>query len=135
MTTWDTRFTRILLFVMVFWTVAGSTGLLSAASSHEEHPKRHGSIEVAQPPGQPDPDLLPLWAALLGKASGPVSVAWSPALGHPACGLWHADHFNGCVRNIGAAVSLLSRGLAESGPVASWFTLNSNCPYPRRDAL
>ncbi|UVT21663.1 MAG: M36 family metallopeptidase [Nitrospira sp.] len=83
MNTRHTRLARILLFVTILWTMAGSPGFLSAASSHEDHPKRHGSIEGAQPQGQPDPDLLPLWAALLGKASGPVSVAWSPLWGTP----------------------------------------------------
>ena len=65
MTTRETRFTTMLLFVTVLWSVAGTTGLLSAASSQEEHPKRHGSIEAAQAPGPPDPDLLPLWTDLL----------------------------------------------------------------------
>src|SRR5262249_37637821 len=68
---------------MVLSLVIGYTGVALAASSNEDHQKRHGPIEPLQPKGQPDPDLLPLWAALLGKASGPVWVEWSHLWGSP----------------------------------------------------
>ncbi|HKE60872.1 MAG TPA: M36 family metallopeptidase [Nitrospira sp.] len=79
----DIRICMIHVLLMVLWTVAGSPGVLLAASSNEGHQKRHGPIEPLQPKGQPDPDLLPLWAALLGKASGPVWVEWSHLWGTP----------------------------------------------------
>ena len=60
-----------------------STGGVLVASPGDEHPKRHGATVAPQPRGQPDPDLLPLWAAFVGKASGPVSVTWSHLWGTP----------------------------------------------------
>lgn len=54
-----------------------------AASPADDHLKRHGSTVAPTPEGQPDPDLLPLWAAFAGKASGPVSVTWSHLWGTP----------------------------------------------------
>lgn len=79
----NSRICRILLLIMVLTTVSDNTGVLLAASSNEDHQKRHGPFEPSQPEGQPDPDLLPLWAALIGKASGPVSVTWSHLWGTP----------------------------------------------------
>ncbi len=60
-----------------------SLGVGLAAAPDEGQSKRQGSTVQATPPGQPDPDLLPLWAALVGKASGPVSVTWSHLWGTP----------------------------------------------------
>jgi hypothetical protein len=50
------------------------TGVVQASSPGDEHLKRHGATMPSQPQGQPDPDLLPLLAAFVGKVSGPVSV-------------------------------------------------------------
>ncbi len=60
-----------------------STGLVLAATPGDGHLKRNGAPMASQPQGQPDPDLLPLWAAFVGKASGPVSVTWSHLWGTP----------------------------------------------------
>lgn len=60
-----------------------SAGSVLAASSTDEHLKRNGVTMSGQPQGQPDPDLLPLWAAFVGKTSGPVSVTWSHLWGTP----------------------------------------------------
>jgi len=59
------------------------TGMVQAASPGEEDLKRRGPTVVPQPQGQPDPNLLPLWSALMGKVSGPVSVTWSHLWGTP----------------------------------------------------
>ena len=71
----------------MFWGVLAGfcilTGVVEAASFNEGHPKRHGAVTDPQPQGNPDPDLLPLWAALAGKATGPVSVTWSHLWGTP----------------------------------------------------
>jgi hypothetical protein len=61
----------------------GSTGLVLATSPGDGHLKRNGAPMASQPQGQPDPDLLPIWTAFLGKASGPVSVTWSHLWGTP----------------------------------------------------
>ena len=58
-------------------------GIAQAASPDEVHLKRDGGPTEPQPQGKPDPDLLPLWAAFAGKASGPVSVTWSHLWGTP----------------------------------------------------
>ena len=65
------------LFTLLFSLVAAShllvgTGMVQAASPGEEDLKRRGPTVVPQPQGQPDPNLLPLWSALMGKVSGPV---------------------------------------------------------------
>lgn len=60
-----------------------SLGVGLAAAPDEGQSKRQGPTVQVTPPGQPDPDLLPLWAALVGKASGPVSVTWNHLWGTP----------------------------------------------------
>lgn len=71
----------------IFWgvlvTIVVSTGVVEAASPNDGHLKRHGAVAEPQLQGQPDPDLFPLWAALVGKATGPVSVTWSHLWGTP----------------------------------------------------
>lgn len=71
----------------IFWgiviAVLVSVGVGEAGSSDEVRGKRHGVLSTPQPQGTPDPDLLPLWAALVGKATGPVSVTWSHLWGTP----------------------------------------------------
>jgi len=57
--------------------------LAHAAAPPDAATSRHGSPIVSQPEGRPDPDLLPLWAAFLGKTFGPVSVTWSSLWGTP----------------------------------------------------
>ena len=76
----DFRISMIILLFMVVLTMVGNT---DAVSSNKDNQKRHGPFEPSRPEGQPDPDLLPLWTALLGKAFGPVSVTWSPLWGTP----------------------------------------------------
>ena len=51
-------------------------------------------------------------------------------LGHPACRLWHTDPFNGRVRNIGTAISLLSCGPTQIGPITSWLERDADGRYP-----
>ncbi len=60
-----------------------SIGIAQATAPEDGHLKRHGAPTESQPQGHPDLDLLPLWAALAGKASGPVSVSWSHLWGTP----------------------------------------------------
>ncbi|MGB4067575.1 MAG: PepSY domain-containing protein [Nitrospira sp.] len=72
---------RVLCLVVVSLFV--SMGIAQAASPDEVRLKRNGGPIQSQPQGKPDPDLLPLWAALVGKASGPVSVTWSHLWGTP----------------------------------------------------
>ena len=72
---------RVLCVVVVSLFV--SMGIAQAASPDEVRLKRNGGPIQSQPQGKPDPDLLPLWAALVGKASGPVSVTWSHLWGTP----------------------------------------------------
>jgi len=72
-----------LLSLLVALSLVVSTGLVLAASPGDGHLKRNGAPMASQPEGQPDPDLLPLWAAFVGKASGPVSVTWSHLWGTP----------------------------------------------------
>lgn len=60
-----------------------SMGLAQAAPPNEGNLKRNTGVTEPQVPGKPDPDLLPLWAALVGKAVGPVSVTWSHLWGTP----------------------------------------------------
>lgn len=60
-----------------------SIGIAQATTPEDGHLKRHGGPTESQLQGQPDPDLLPLWAALASKASGPVSVTWSHLWGTP----------------------------------------------------
>ncbi len=71
-------FLRSIVVLMI-----ASIGIAQAAAPGDVHLKRHGGPSESQPQGQPDPDLLPLWAALAGKASGPVSVTWSHLWGTP----------------------------------------------------
>jgi Zn-dependent metalloprotease len=71
------------LFVFLVATLGVCTGVVLAVSPGEGHLKRHGATMASQPQGQPDPDLLPLWAAFVGKVSGPVSVMWSHLWGTP----------------------------------------------------
>jgi Zn-dependent metalloprotease len=73
----------LFLFLVVTVTLGVMTGGVLAASSGDGQPKRHGATIPSQPQGQPDPDLLPLWAAFLGTVSGPVSVTWSHLWGTP----------------------------------------------------
>jgi len=71
------------LFLFLVVTLGVCTGVVLAVSPGEGHLKRHGATMASQPQGQPDPDLLPLWAAFVGKVSGPVSVTWSHLWGTP----------------------------------------------------
>jgi len=71
------------LFLFLVATLGVCTGVVLAVSPGEGHLKRHGATMASQPQGQPDPDLLPLWAAFVGKVSGPVSVTWSHLWGTP----------------------------------------------------
>ena len=73
----------ILLSLLVALSFVVSTALVLAASPGDGHLKRNGVPMASQPEGQPDPDLLPLWAVFVGKASGPVSVTWSHLWGTP----------------------------------------------------
>lgn len=73
---------KLILSVAVAWSVV-STGFVLAASLGDGHLKRNGAPMASQPQGEPDPDLLPLWAAFAGKASGRVSVTWSHLWGTP----------------------------------------------------
>jgi Zn-dependent metalloprotease len=73
----------LFLSLMVVFALGVSTGVVLAASPGDEPLKRHGATMASQPEGQPDPDLLPLWAAFVGKVSGPVSVTWSHLWGTP----------------------------------------------------
>ena len=70
------------LFVVAACIFA-SIGVAQAASPDEVHLKRNGGPTAPQPQGKPDPDLLPLWAALVGKGAGPISVTWSHLWGTP----------------------------------------------------
>lgn len=74
---------NLLWSLVVASSLVVSTGGVLAASPGEGHLKRNGAPMASQPEGQPDPDLLPLWAAFVGKASGPVSVTWSHLWGTP----------------------------------------------------
>lgn len=72
----------LLLFVVIA-SIFVCMGVVLAASPGDGHLKRNGLSSASQPQGHPDPDLLPLWAAFAGKASGPVSVTWSHLWGTP----------------------------------------------------
>jgi len=72
---------RLLCVVAV--SIFVSMGIAQAAPPDERNLKRNMGVTELQPQGKPDPDLLPLWAALAGKASGPVSVTWSHLWGTP----------------------------------------------------
>jgi hypothetical protein len=74
---------NLFLSLVVASSLVVSTGLVLAASPGDGHLKRHGATMASQPQGQPDPELLPLWAAFVGKVSGPVSVTWSHLWGTP----------------------------------------------------
>lgn len=65
----------VILCIAIACCLGIATTVLAAAPDREA--KRHDSAIGAQPEGRPDPNLLPLWAAFLGKTSGPVSVTWS----------------------------------------------------------
>jgi Zn-dependent metalloprotease len=73
---------RLFLVAIAVSMIAGS-GIAQAASPDEMHFKHHAGPTEPQPQGRPDPDLLPLWAAFAGKASGSVSVTWSHLWGTP----------------------------------------------------
>lgn len=83
MATQNPRPASLILSLLVASSFVVSTGLVLAASPGDGHLKRNGAPMASQPEGQPDPDLLPLWAAFVGKASGPVSVTWSHLWGTP----------------------------------------------------
>lgn len=74
---------NLFLSLVVASSLVVSTGLVLAATPGDGHLKRNGATTASQPQGQPDPDLLPLWAAFAGNASGPVSVTWSHLWGTP----------------------------------------------------
>src|SRR5262245_8362672 len=74
---------NVFLSLVVALSLGASTVGVLAASPGDGHLKRHGATMASQPQGQPDPDLLPLWAAFVGKTSGPVSVTWSHLWGTP----------------------------------------------------
>jgi hypothetical protein len=76
-------FTLFLSLLVVSGLVVGTGLVLAASPGDDGHLKRHGATMASQPEGQPDPDVLPLWAAFAGKASGPVSVTWSHLWGTP----------------------------------------------------
>lgn len=73
---------RLLSLIVASYLLA-STGLALAVPPGEEHLKRRGPTVAPQPQGQMDPDLLPLWAAFMGRVSGPVSVTWNHLWGTP----------------------------------------------------
>jgi Zn-dependent metalloprotease len=83
MATQNPRPASLILSLLVASSFVVSTGLVLAASPGDGHLKRTGAPMASQPEGQPDPHLLPLWAAFVGKASGPVSVTWSHLWGTP----------------------------------------------------
>lgn len=74
---------NLFLSLVVASSLVVSTGLVLAATPGDGHLKRNGATAASQPQGQPDPDLLPLWSAFAGNASGPVSVTWSHLWGTP----------------------------------------------------
>ncbi|HEU5201171.1 MAG TPA: hypothetical protein VFT92_00135, partial [Nitrospira sp.] len=74
---------NLFVFLVVTVSLGVCMGVVLAASSGDGHLKRHGATMASQPQGQPDPDLLPLWVAFVGKVSGPVSVTWSHLWGTP----------------------------------------------------
>ncbi|HEX7766250.1 MAG TPA: M36 family metallopeptidase, partial [Nitrospira sp.] len=79
-------FTRPPFSLTLFVVIASifvCRGFGLAASPGDGHLKRNGVTIASQPQGQPDPDLLSVWAAFAGKASGPVSVTWSHLWGTP----------------------------------------------------
>ncbi len=77
------RLFNLFWFLVVASSLVVTTGVVQASSAGDEHLKRHGATMESQPQGQPDPDLLPLWSAFVGKVSGPVSVTWSHLWGTP----------------------------------------------------
>lgn len=74
---------NLFLSLVVTFSLVVSAGVVLAASPGDGHLKRHGAAIASEPQGQPDPDLLPLWAAFVGKVSGPVSVSWGHLWGTP----------------------------------------------------
>jgi Zn-dependent metalloprotease len=74
---------NLFLLLMVASSLVFNTGVVQASSPGDEHLKSQGATIASQPQGQPDPDLLPLWAAFVGKTSGSVSVTWSHLWGTP----------------------------------------------------
>ncbi|HMS83932.1 MAG TPA: M36 family metallopeptidase [Nitrospira sp.] len=71
------------LLFMTVTVIVTSAGMVQAAPPDEVHLKRNGGQAEPQLVGKPDPDLLPLWVALAGKSSGPISVTWSHLWGTP----------------------------------------------------
>ncbi|MBH0200848.1 MAG: hypothetical protein HP496_00740 [Nitrospira sp.] len=80
---WMTSSSPQLFLFVVLVSISVGMGIAQAASPDEVFLKRSAGLTELQPQGKPDPDLLPLWAALAGKASGPVSVTWSHLWGTP----------------------------------------------------
>lgn len=78
-----TTYSSIRPFLLSIVVMIVSIGIAQATAPDDGHLKRHGGPTESQPQGHPDLDLLPLWAALVGKASGPVSVSWSHLWGTP----------------------------------------------------
>lgn len=72
---------RCLLVVLA--SISVSAGIAQATSLDDIHLKRQGAPAEPQPVGKPDPDLLPLWAALVGKAAGSLSITWNQLWGTP----------------------------------------------------
>lgn len=63
---------------------AATLGLMPAPLWGADGGSKHGAVVLPkQPVGQPDPHLLPLWAAFEGQATGKVSVFWHPRWGSP----------------------------------------------------
>ncbi len=78
-----TTYSSIRPFLLSIVVMIVSIGIAQATAPDDEHLKRHGGPTESQPQGHADPDLLPLWAALASKVSGPVSVSWSHLWGTP----------------------------------------------------
>ena len=70
----------ILCLAVALGLGSGTTALAAAPG---DVPKRQDLVVAPQAEGRPDPNLLPLWAAFVGKTSGPVSVTWSHLWGTP----------------------------------------------------
>lgn len=51
--------------------------------AQDDASKHGGAVRPKQVIGHPDPDLLPLWAALEGQAKSKVTVFWHPQWGTP----------------------------------------------------
>ena len=69
------RTRNLFLSLMVTLTLCFSQGLMLAVPE--------ASAASQQQNGTPDPNLVPLWKAFVGKVSGPVHVSWSELWGTP----------------------------------------------------